>query len=171
MYCDHSSSLSSCPVCVVGGGLTEITLTFDSSRVMYGFCSLKEPNSALPRYILINWVSPWVIEETRPDAAPTPEAACTWTFWGHFLAITSTKVCHTRSSFQPSTTKRGLWLWLQICGPTSHSERFSLRQPGTKLCHKLSVTLTVWLQVWSTSTSQPTETHHELIHWSTQHQH
>ncbi|XP_036071172.1 drebrin-like protein [Oryzias melastigma] len=40
-----------------GGGLAEIALTFDSTRVMYGFCSLKEPNAALPRYILINWVS------------------------------------------------------------------------------------------------------------------
>ncbi|KAF7648149.1 hypothetical protein LDENG_00161030 [Lucifuga dentata] len=45
------------------GGLAEITLTFDSSRVMYGFCSLKEPTAALPRYILINWVG-----EDVPDA-------------------------------------------------------------------------------------------------------
>ncbi|XP_008276327.1 drebrin-like protein B [Stegastes partitus] len=40
-----------------GGGLPEITLTFDNGRVMYGFCSLKDPTAALPRYILINWVS------------------------------------------------------------------------------------------------------------------
>ncbi|KAM6984056.1 drebrin isoform 2-T2 [Tautogolabrus adspersus] len=46
-----------------GGGLPEITLTFDSGRVMYGFCSLKDPNSALPRYILINWVG-----DDVPDA-------------------------------------------------------------------------------------------------------
>ncbi|XP_074527889.1 drebrin isoform X1 [Halichoeres trimaculatus] len=46
-----------------GGGLPEVTLTFDSGRVMYGFCSLKEPNSALPRYILINWVG-----DDVPDA-------------------------------------------------------------------------------------------------------
>ncbi|XP_041808585.1 drebrin isoform X1 [Chelmon rostratus] len=46
-----------------GGGLAEITLTFDNGRVMYGFCSLKEPTSALPRYILINWVG-----EDVPDA-------------------------------------------------------------------------------------------------------
>ncbi|XP_044077110.1 drebrin isoform X6 [Siniperca chuatsi] len=46
-----------------GGGLAEITLTFDIGRVMYGFCSLKEPTSALPRYILINWVG-----EDVPDA-------------------------------------------------------------------------------------------------------
>ncbi|KAI1903568.1 hypothetical protein AGOR_G00028520 [Albula goreensis] len=46
-----------------GGGLPEITVSFDHTRVMYGFCSLKEPNSALPRYILINWVG-----EDVPDA-------------------------------------------------------------------------------------------------------
>ncbi|KAF6739478.1 Drebrin [Oryzias melastigma] len=46
-----------------GGGLAEIALTFDSTRVMYGFCSLKEPNAALPRYILINWVG-----DDVPDA-------------------------------------------------------------------------------------------------------
>ncbi|MBN3320597.1 DREB protein, partial [Atractosteus spatula] len=46
-----------------GGGLPEITLSFDSTRVMYGFCSLKEPTAALPRYILINWVG-----EDVPDA-------------------------------------------------------------------------------------------------------
>uniref|UniRef100_A0A4W5NMN3 ADF-H domain-containing protein n=1 Tax=Hucho hucho TaxID=62062 RepID=A0A4W5NMN3_9TELE len=38
------------------GGLPEITVTFDNGRVMYGFCSLKEPTAALPRYVLINWV-------------------------------------------------------------------------------------------------------------------
>nr|XP_015205396.1 PREDICTED: drebrin isoform X2 [Lepisosteus oculatus] len=46
-----------------GGGLPEITLSFESTRVMYGFCSLKEPTAALPRYILINWVG-----EDVPDA-------------------------------------------------------------------------------------------------------
>uniref|UniRef100_UPI003AAC075F drebrin n=1 Tax=Centroberyx gerrardi TaxID=166262 RepID=UPI003AAC075F len=46
-----------------GGGLAEITLTFDNAMVMYGFCSLKEATAALPRYILINWVG-----EDVPDA-------------------------------------------------------------------------------------------------------
>lgn len=32
-------------------------VTFDNGRVMYGFCSMKEPTASLPRYILINWVS------------------------------------------------------------------------------------------------------------------
>ncbi|KAJ8276811.1 hypothetical protein COCON_G00085630 [Conger conger] len=46
-----------------GGGLAEIAGAVDQTRVMYGFCSMKEPNSALPRYILINWVG-----EDVPDA-------------------------------------------------------------------------------------------------------
>ncbi|XP_014052717.1 drebrin isoform X3 [Salmo salar] len=45
------------------GGLAEITVTFDNGRVMYGFCSLKEPTAVLPRYVLINWVG-----EDVPDA-------------------------------------------------------------------------------------------------------
>ncbi|XP_041121999.1 drebrin-like isoform X5 [Polyodon spathula] len=45
------------------GGLPEITMSFDNTRVMYGFCSMKEPNAVLPRYVLINWVG-----EDVPDA-------------------------------------------------------------------------------------------------------
>ncbi|KAF4077625.1 hypothetical protein AMELA_G00210120 [Ameiurus melas] len=45
------------------GGLAEIMVTFDNGCIMYGFCSLKEPTAALPRYILINWVG-----EDVPDA-------------------------------------------------------------------------------------------------------
>ncbi|XP_058271107.1 drebrin isoform X2 [Hemibagrus wyckioides] len=45
------------------GGLAEIMVTFDNGRIMYGFCSLKDPTAALPRYILINWVG-----EDVPDA-------------------------------------------------------------------------------------------------------
>ncbi|XP_041079953.1 drebrin-like isoform X1 [Polyodon spathula] len=45
------------------GGLPEITVSFDNTQVMYGFCSMKEPNAVLPRYVLINWVG-----EDVPDA-------------------------------------------------------------------------------------------------------
>nr|XP_023700740.1 drebrin-like isoform X1 [Paramormyrops kingsleyae] len=45
------------------GGLLEVSGKFDSSLVMYGFCSLKDPAASLPRYILINWVG-----EDVPDA-------------------------------------------------------------------------------------------------------
>uniref|UniRef100_A0A3B4G7G4 Drebrin n=1 Tax=Pundamilia nyererei TaxID=303518 RepID=A0A3B4G7G4_9CICH len=59
-YEDESNDLT---LAASGGGLAEITLTFDSGRVMYGFCGLKEPAAALPRYILINWVG-----DDVPDA-------------------------------------------------------------------------------------------------------
>lgn len=29
----------------------------NSGKVMYGFCRVKDPNSGLPKYVLINWVS------------------------------------------------------------------------------------------------------------------
>nr|XP_055037173.1 drebrin isoform X2 [Misgurnus anguillicaudatus] len=45
------------------GGLAEIAVNFDNTRIMYGFCSLKDPTASLPRYILINWVG-----EDVPDA-------------------------------------------------------------------------------------------------------
>lgn len=43
-------------VCWTDGGLAEIAVTFDITRIMYGFCSIKEPTVTLPRYVLINWV-------------------------------------------------------------------------------------------------------------------
>ena len=73
----HSSAgLMQFVLCSAGDGLPGITLTFDSARVMYGFCSLKEPAAALPRYILINWVSPGsgggeVMQRQTPQAIHT----------------------------------------------------------------------------------------------------
>lgn len=29
----------------------------NSGKVMYGFCRVKDPNSGLPKYVLVNWVS------------------------------------------------------------------------------------------------------------------
>uniref|UniRef100_A0A671VC60 Drebrin n=1 Tax=Sparus aurata TaxID=8175 RepID=A0A671VC60_SPAAU len=81
-YEDDSNDLT---LASSGGGLAEITLTFDNGRVMYGFCSLKEPNSALPRYILINWVG-----EDVPDAR---KCAC------------ASHVATIADFFQVSTTK------------------------------------------------------------------
>ncbi|KAJ8394452.1 hypothetical protein AAFF_G00046630 [Aldrovandia affinis] len=60
-YEDSSDDLNL--ACSGGGGLAEITTTFDSGHIMYGFCRLKEPSSTLPHYILINWVG-----EDVPDA-------------------------------------------------------------------------------------------------------
>ncbi|XP_048885589.1 drebrin-like isoform X2 [Brienomyrus brachyistius] len=45
------------------GGLPEISDTFDSTSVMYGFCSIRESVLAIPQYILINWVG-----DDVPDA-------------------------------------------------------------------------------------------------------
>ncbi|XP_029439772.1 drebrin isoform X2 [Rhinatrema bivittatum] len=46
-----------------GGGLQGVSSHFENQRVMYGFCSVKEPQTVLPRYVLINWVG-----EDVPDA-------------------------------------------------------------------------------------------------------
>lgn len=39
------------------GGLEEMVEELNSGKVMYGFCRVKDPNSGLPKYVLINWVS------------------------------------------------------------------------------------------------------------------
>ncbi|XP_056430982.1 drebrin isoform X2 [Hyla sarda] len=46
-----------------GGGLPGLSSHFENQKVMYGFCSVKEPNAMLARYVLINWVG-----EDVPDA-------------------------------------------------------------------------------------------------------
>lgn len=43
------------------GGLEEMVEELNSGKVMYGFCRVQDPNSGLPKYVLINWVSPLVI--------------------------------------------------------------------------------------------------------------
>ncbi|XP_027525242.1 drebrin-like protein isoform X2 [Corapipo altera] len=37
------------------GGLEEMVEELNSGKVMYGFCRVKDPNSGLPKYVLINW--------------------------------------------------------------------------------------------------------------------
>ncbi|XP_075456960.1 drebrin isoform X3 [Ascaphus truei] len=46
-----------------GGGLHDLSSHFENQKVMYGFCSVKEPHTVLARYVLINWVG-----EDVPDA-------------------------------------------------------------------------------------------------------
>ncbi|XP_068133191.1 drebrin isoform X1 [Hyperolius riggenbachi] len=46
-----------------GGGLHDLASHFEIQKVMYGFCSVKEPHAMLARYVLINWVG-----EDVPDA-------------------------------------------------------------------------------------------------------
>ncbi|XP_066447257.1 drebrin isoform X2 [Eleutherodactylus coqui] len=45
------------------GGLPDLASHFENQKVMYGFCSVKEPHAVLARYVLINWVG-----EDVPDA-------------------------------------------------------------------------------------------------------
>ncbi|KAM8973131.1 drebrin-like protein isoform 2-T2 [Pelodytes ibericus] len=37
------------------GGLEELVDELSSGKVMYAFCRVKDPNSGLPKYVLINW--------------------------------------------------------------------------------------------------------------------
>ncbi|XP_078508887.1 drebrin isoform X4 [Lissotriton helveticus] len=46
-----------------GGGLPDLSSHFENQKVMYGFCSVKDPQATLPRYVLVNWVG-----EDVPDA-------------------------------------------------------------------------------------------------------
>ncbi|KAM8798871.1 drebrin [Eudromia elegans] len=46
-----------------GGGLPELSGHFEIHKVMYGFCSVRDPQAALPKYVLVNWVG-----EDVPDA-------------------------------------------------------------------------------------------------------
>ncbi|XP_075622487.1 drebrin isoform X1 [Balearica regulorum gibbericeps] len=46
-----------------GGGLLELSSHFEIQKVMYGFCSVKDPQAVLPKYVLVNWVG-----EDVPDA-------------------------------------------------------------------------------------------------------
>lgn len=43
-------------VYVSDGGLEELVEELNSGKVMYAFCRVQDPNSGLPKYVLINWV-------------------------------------------------------------------------------------------------------------------
>lgn len=43
-------------VCASDGGLEELVEELNSGKVMYAFCRVQDPNSGLPKYVLINWV-------------------------------------------------------------------------------------------------------------------
>ncbi|KAM6984621.1 drebrin [Aplochiton taeniatus] len=79
------------------GGLPEITVTFDNAKVMYGFCSLKEPSAALPRYILINWVG-----EDVPDARKCACASHVATIAEFFQGVNVIVNASTMDDIDPS---------------------------------------------------------------------
>lgn len=39
------------------GGLDEMVDEFHGSKIMYGYVRVKEPNTGLPKFVFINWVS------------------------------------------------------------------------------------------------------------------
>ncbi|EOB02282.1 Drebrin-like protein [Anas platyrhynchos] len=41
--------------CALNGGLEEMVEELNSGKVMYAFCRVKDPNSGLPKYVLVNW--------------------------------------------------------------------------------------------------------------------
>ncbi|XP_029375858.1 drebrin [Echeneis naucrates] len=93
-YEDETNDLT---LAASGGGLAEITLTFDNGRVMYGFCSLKEPTATLPRYILINWVG-----EDVPDARKCACASHVATIADFFQGVEVTINASSLDDIDPS---------------------------------------------------------------------
>lgn len=47
---------SDVPVAAAEGGLEEMVEELNSGKVMYAFCRVKDPNSGLPKFVLVNWV-------------------------------------------------------------------------------------------------------------------
>ena len=54
------------------GGLQELSGHFENQKVMYGFCSVKDSQAALPKYVLINWVCSCGIGNGCPPPHSTP---------------------------------------------------------------------------------------------------
>ncbi|XP_063745464.1 drebrin-like protein B isoform X2 [Eleginops maclovinus] len=47
------------------GGLEEMVEEFNSGKVMYAFCRVQDPNSGLPKYVLINWTGEGVKDSRK----------------------------------------------------------------------------------------------------------
>ncbi|CAL8322669.1 unnamed protein product [Lota lota] len=47
------------------GGLEEMVEELSSGKVMYAFCCVKDPNSGLPKYVLINWTGEGVKDSRK----------------------------------------------------------------------------------------------------------
>ncbi|XP_037341542.2 drebrin-like protein B isoform X2 [Pungitius pungitius] len=47
------------------GGLEEMVEELNSGKVMYGFCRVQDPNSGLPKYVLINWTGDGVKDSRK----------------------------------------------------------------------------------------------------------
>ncbi|XP_026100144.1 drebrin-like protein B isoform X5 [Carassius auratus] len=51
------------------GGLEELVEELSSGKVMYAFCRVKDPNSGLPKYVLINWTGEGVKDARKGQCA------------------------------------------------------------------------------------------------------
>ncbi|XP_072570285.1 drebrin-like a [Paramormyrops kingsleyae] len=51
------------------GGLEELVEELSSGKVMYGFCRVQDPNSGLPKYVLINWTGEGVKDARKGQCA------------------------------------------------------------------------------------------------------
>uniref|UniRef100_A0A4W4FME8 Drebrin-like b n=1 Tax=Electrophorus electricus TaxID=8005 RepID=A0A4W4FME8_ELEEL len=47
------------------GGLEELVEELNSGKVMYAFCRVQDPNSGLPKYVLINWTGEGVNDSRK----------------------------------------------------------------------------------------------------------
>ncbi|XP_035021080.1 drebrin-like b isoform X6 [Hippoglossus stenolepis] len=47
------------------GGLEELVEELNSGKVMYAFCRVEDPNSGLPKYVLINWTGEGVNDSRK----------------------------------------------------------------------------------------------------------
>lgn len=68
------------PVTAAEGGLEEMVEELNSGKVMYAFCRVKDPNSGLPKFVLINWVrraegSESCVDVSRKLPFPLPSAS------------------------------------------------------------------------------------------------
>jgi hypothetical protein len=41
---------------IADGGIEEMTEDLNSSKIMYAYCKVLDPNTSLHKYVLINWV-------------------------------------------------------------------------------------------------------------------
>ncbi|XP_054483246.1 drebrin-like protein A, partial [Anoplopoma fimbria] len=51
------------------GGLEEMVEELNSGKVMYAFCRVQDPNSGLPKYVLINWTGEGVKDSRKGTCA------------------------------------------------------------------------------------------------------
>lgn len=54
------------------GGLEELVEELNSGKVMYAFCRVKDPNSGLPKFVLINWVCVFIADVVGQSLVSSP---------------------------------------------------------------------------------------------------